>query len=78
LAGQEKNEKCLPCHTTGHGDGGHGTPGLEIDLTGVQCEACHGPAWEHVSKMDKASIIGKPSATVCARCHMEANIHARP
>jgi hypothetical protein len=78
LAGQEKNEKCLPCHTTGYGQGGYGTEGLEANLEGVQCEECHGPASEHVDKMDKDLITRTPSAIVCARCHMEKSIHARP
>jgi hypothetical protein len=78
LAGQEQNEKCLPCHTTGYGQGGHGTAGVDVNLEGVQCEECHGPASEHVDKMDKALITRTPSAIVCARCHMEKSIHARP
>jgi hypothetical protein len=78
LAGQENNEKCRPCHTTGYGQGGHGTPGVDVNLEGVQCEECHGPAGEHVAKMDKTKINRTPSAIVCARCHMEKSIHARP
>jgi len=78
LAGQEKNEKCLPCHTTGYGKGGYGTPGVTVNLEGVQCEECHGPATPHVSTMDKTKVTRTPSAAVCARCHMEVNIHARP
>ncbi|MBM3497637.1 MAG: hypothetical protein FJX74_03095 [Armatimonadetes bacterium] len=78
LAGQEKNEKCLACHTTGYGQGGYGTAGVEANLEGVQCEECHGPAGDHVEKMDKDLITRTPSAMVCARCHMEKSIHARP
>ena len=78
LAGQERNGKCLPCHTTGYGRGGHGAPGVETNLEGVQCEECHGPAGEHVDKMDKTKVQRTPSAVVCARCHMERGIHARP
>jgi len=78
LAGQEKNEKCLPCHTTGYGQGGYGTPGLSVNLEGVQCEECHGPAGGHVSTMDKTKISRTPSAAVCARCHMDTAIHETP
>lgn len=78
LAGQEKNEKCLPCHTTGYGKGGYGAEGVSVNLEGVQCEECHGPAGDHVSTADKTKINRTPSATVCARCHQDLNIHAMP
>lgn len=76
LAGQEKNEKCLPCHTTGYGRGGYGAAGVTVNLEGVQCEECHGPASEHVGTMDKTKVTRTPSAAVCARCHQELDIHA--
>lgn len=76
LAGQEKNEKCLPCHTTGYGKGGYGAPGVTANLEGVQCEECHGAASEHVSTMDKTKVTRTPSAAVCARCHQDLDIHA--
>ena len=79
LSGQEKNEKCLPCHTTGYGKGGYGTADpAKVKLEGVQCEECHGPASVHVDTMDKTKINRTPSAVVCARCHMDRGIHARP
>jgi hypothetical protein len=76
LAGQEKNEKCLPCHTTGYGRGGYGAAGVTVNLEGVQCEECHGPAEEHVSSMDKTKVNRTPSGAVCARCHQDLDIHA--
>jgi hypothetical protein len=78
IAGQEKNEKCLPCHTTGYGRGGYGAPGVTANLEGIQCEECHGPAGEHVSTMEKSKVNRTPSVTVCARCHQETSIHAVP
>ena len=78
LAGQEKNEKCLPCHTTGYGRGGYGAAGVSANLEGVQCEECHGPAGGHVSTADKSKISRTPSAAVCARCHMDSDIHRTP
>jgi len=78
LAGQEKNEKCLPCHTTGYGRGGYGTPGVTANLEGVQCEECHGPAAPHASTADKTKVTRTPSAVVCARCHMDTAIHSTP
>jgi predicted CXXCH cytochrome family protein len=78
LVGQEKNEKCLPCHTTGYGRGGFGQADPKIDLGGVQCEECHGPGSLHASTADKTKITRTPSAAVCARCHQEMSIHALP
>ena len=75
LAGQEKNDKCLPCHTTGYGRGGYGTAGVTVNLEGVQCEECHGPAGDHAGTMDKAKVTRTPSALVCARCHLDRGIH---
>ena len=42
--GEEKNEKCLGCHTTAFNKGGYkiGDPSA-ADFEGVQCESCHGP-----------------------------------
>jgi hypothetical protein len=77
LAGQEKNEKCLACHTTGYGKGGYGTAGVTVNLEGVQCEECHGPASQHVGTGDKTKITRTPSVLVCARCHQELSIHAK-
>ena len=76
LAGQEKNVKCLPCHTTGYGRGGYGAEGVTANLEGVQCEECHGPAEVHTTTMDKTKVNRTPSAAVCARCHQELDIHA--
>lgn len=78
LAGQEKNEKCLPCHTTGYGQGGYGAAGATVNLEGVQCEECHGPAGGHIGTMDKGSVSRTPSVMVCARCHQDLNIHSMP
>jgi len=40
---------CLPCHTTGYGvPTGFEDPYRDSHLRGVTCEACHGPAAEHV------------------------------
>ncbi len=77
LAGQDKNEKCLACHTTGYGKGGYGADGVTANLEGVQCEECHGPASQHVGTADKTKITRTPSVLVCARCHQEMNIHAK-
>lgn len=71
--GEEKNPKCLPCHTTGYGHGGYvdeaSTPGLK----GVTCEACHGPGAEHMG--DKTKTQRMPSGATCAACHQQQNLH---
>jgi predicted CXXCH cytochrome family protein len=72
--GEEKNEKCVPCHTTGYGKGGFVDAASTPDLEGVACEACHGPGSEHNG--DKTKINRTPSAAVCSGCHQELDIHA--
>jgi len=48
--GEEKNSRCLMCHSTGHG-----TPSGFVDmektprLSNVQCEGCHGPGNVHIA-----------------------------
>lgn len=69
---QDKNEKCLPCHTTGYGDGGFVDVEKTPDLKGVTCEACHGPGSEHNGE---GKITKIPLSTVCVRCHMKMDIH---
>jgi hypothetical protein len=50
LVGQQRADPgCLACHTTGWGaPTGMEDPYRDSHLTGVTCEACHGPAAEHV------------------------------
>lgn len=46
LSEKEKQDpKCIECHTTGN----------DVNLPGVQCEACHGPG----SKFSSAKIMNK-------------------
>jgi len=78
MVGQEKNGKCLPCHTTGYGKGGYGTTDASVNLEGVQCEECHGPAGAHLADPMNTKPVKTPSALVCARCHQDLNIHAKP
>ena len=77
LKGEEaRDSTCLGCHTTGFGDGGHGSQGNVIDLTGVQCEACHGAG----SLYSRSSVMRLPEisrelglrdvdSTSCVTCH---------
>jgi hypothetical protein len=62
---QEKNPECLSCHATALGKPG-GYPQPAPDLSGVQCEACHGPAEGHPPKKLPSP---PPSAQTCGTCH---------
>ena len=66
---QQKDPKCLGCHTTGYGK-------TETQLAGVQCEACHGPGSEYKSpavmkdpEKAKAAGLTLPDKAVCETCH---------
>lgn len=72
---EKKNEACIKCHVTGYGQEGgwvsfEKTPGL----VGVQCEACHGPAGEHMKvpmtdKEKRKATMTAPSEAGCVTCH---------
>ncbi len=66
----DKPYNCGRCHTTGYDPTGNqlGLPGLigTWEQEGVRCEACHGPASDHVAHpMDMLPPGGKD----CAECH---------
>ena len=62
--------KCVSCHITGAGyDGGYRMGDLKHPMIHVQCEACHGPGGKHILAPSKSSILGKPKADLCIRCH---------
>jgi len=71
----QANEKCLGCHTTGHGKA-LAAGKTAAQMQGVQCEACHGPGSEYkamaVMKV-KADALKKglveANEKVCAGCH---------
>ncbi|MCX5801878.1 MAG: multiheme c-type cytochrome [Candidatus Eisenbacteria bacterium] len=74
---EDKNPKCLKCHGTGSGAGGHDAAKNAPDLRGVQCEACHGAGADY-AKMDvmknrakakAAGLVFSMSAAVCVKCH---------
>lgn len=61
---QQENPDCLLCHATGVAEPG-GYPRPDVDLAGVQCEACHGPGAGHPPRR-----LAVPSASEgCTRCH---------
>ena len=81
--GEDKDPKCLKCHTTGHGAGGYGSESMEAlavaeGLGAVGCEACHGPGSTYkslaVMKNREAAIAAGlviPTEATCTRCHNE-------
>jgi predicted CXXCH cytochrome family protein len=68
-SGNEKDGKCLPCHTTGYGMFSGYDPESEekggINLRGVQCEACHGPGTSHT----RDGKYRERARKVCRKCH---------
>lgn len=60
--------RCAACHVTGWGQaGGFADPGASPHLLDVSCEACHGPAADHVRQ--PARPYGKISIANCTSCH---------
>lgn len=67
----QKKEECIGCHSTGK------LPEGEL-LTGVQCEACHGPGSDYkkmsiMKDQEKAIANGLliPTVETCKGCHNE-------
>ncbi|MCB9691846.1 MAG: redoxin domain-containing protein [Alphaproteobacteria bacterium] len=59
--GKDTDPECVSCHVTGAGKpGGWSTD--RPDLTGVGCEACHGPSGPHDGVRDEPK-------DACATCH---------
>ncbi len=84
--GQQYEDRCLGCHTTGfdyeemlanqdrRGNDDYYFEDFVGEL-GVGCEACHGPASEHVSNPNKETILNPANLTAqqeldfCGTCH---------
>ncbi len=62
---QRDNPACLRCHATALGKPG-GYPRGTVKLSGVQCEACHGPGAGHPPA--KLAAV-PPDLKHCASCH---------
>ncbi len=62
---QRDNPACLKCHATALGEPG-GYPQKDVDLAGVQCEACHGPGEGHPGRR----LVAVPASDkTCGTCH---------
>ncbi len=67
---QEFDPECVRCHVTGAmSRGGFSNMKDTPQLANVQCEACHGPAVEHVAAPAKG--FGKVHEETCRSCHTD-------
>lgn len=75
--GEEKNPRCLGCHTTGFNAGGYtlGAPNAR-DFEGVQCEECHGPGSRYKDTGHMKDTLAAvenglmlPVESLCIKCH---------
>jgi len=69
---QHTNSSCLICHTVGYGTPlGFKDEATTPQLSGVQCENCHGPAASHIANVRDVSVRPKVTvaAEVCGGCH---------
>jgi hypothetical protein len=79
LEGEERtDEACIACHVTGYGEeGGFVSEKETPELMHVQCEACHGPAGNHMKapltdkEKKRETINGHPGEDNCLICHIE-------
>jgi 2',3'-cyclic-nucleotide 2'-phosphodiesterase (5'-nucleotidase family) len=65
---QDYNPECVSCHVTGFGYiGGFLRPDHTPEMTGVQCEMCHGAGAEHAANPQPG--FGQISPLACINCH---------
>ncbi|RDE19704.1 hypothetical protein DV711_12555 [Motiliproteus coralliicola] len=65
---------CVGCHVVGYEqEGGFLDQELTPNLSGVQCENCHGPAKEHALSAGKTATPNKglPKEQICSGCHVK-------
>ena len=78
--GEKRAYNCGPCHTTGYRPEGHqdGLEGLVGTWAedGVECEACHGPASQHVDAPYDYGLEVDNSAEACGRCHSRGAVES--
>lgn len=72
---RENDPGCLACHVTGMGEKkpeGDSFAVSEVPpfMTGVQCEACHGPGADHSQDPMNVDMLSVNEKT-CVRCHTE-------
>lgn len=75
--GEDKNETCLACHTTGFKSSGYAVANANNkEFEGVQCEACHGAGSNYKAmsimkdkKLALANCLVMPTEETCKKCH---------
>ena len=66
--GAQTKTECLKCHVTGYGiDNGFKDIRTTPEFANVQCEVCHGPAYEHVVEARRTAIFKKMGRGAPAR-----------
>ncbi len=74
MTSDHASSACFPCHTVGYdaisGNGGYDESPI-TRFENVQCEACHGPASEHVASngADVSTLTVSLADSVCTGCH---------
>ncbi|MDD5168099.1 MAG: cytochrome c family protein [Syntrophales bacterium] len=68
---QEGLPACVKCHVTGFEKaGGYVDQELTPELSGVQCESCHGPAAAHAANPgNRKDLVAHPGEASCRECH---------
>lgn len=72
--GKTYDSHCVGCHVVGfEKPGGYLDPQLSTQLTGVQCENCHGGGRAHLKSGGQVATLTRtqPKAEVCAQCHVK-------
>lgn len=70
--GEDDNEVCLGCHSTGfRQEGGFANRATTDALANVGCEACHGAGKDHRTNVAEEALRPSKSmsSAVCAQCH---------
>ena len=58
--GEQNNASCVKCHVTGYQvDNGFSDYKTTPEYANVQCEVCHGPAYEHVVQSRRSKILAR-------------------
>lgn len=78
--GEKKPYNCGACHTTGyqaegHQDGREGLIGTWAQ-PGIHCEACHGPAGDHIKSNELAKankMMVQEEMQLCGGCHIRGD-----
>jgi len=69
---KQLDPQCIGCHTTGfQKPGGFSLPFMVGTMRNVQCEACHGPAMDHIENPLKSKPFTAVTRETCTACHTQ-------